>query len=346
MVDDDGVEQPPVEGNTFDLRVEEMVEAVRRRGANIVALQLPEGLKRRALELAEAIEGATGASVVVSADPCYGACDLVEDQLLPLGVDLVVHLGHTDMGDTPTGIPTLFMETPSRLSVDKAVAAAVRQLPLAGIIGLLATTQYRHAMARAEELLKEAGRQVVVGTGGRRLAFPGQVLGCDLGAARAVADTVDAFLLLGGGRFHAVGVALATGKQVVVADVESGKATGMEEERDRVLRRRSATIGRAMDAQTFGILVEGRPGQRRWAMARSLRDMLRQAGKRPLLLALRGVSPDRLLALGLDAYVSTACPRIAVDDQESYHVPLLTPHELRILLGRASWDDYILDEMG
>jgi 2-(3-amino-3-carboxypropyl)histidine synthase len=161
-----------------------------------------------------------------------------------------------------------------------------------------------------------------------------------------VADSVDAFLLVGGGTFHAVGVALAFQRIVVVADVEMGTARRVDEERDRILRLRSAAIGRAKDARTFGILVESRPGQRRWALARSIRTMLRESGHQPLLVLIKEVGPERLGSLGMDAYVSTACPRIAVDDQSAYPVPVLTPQEVRILLGKETWGDYQLDEIG
>ena len=333
-------------GHAFDLHVETIVEAVRERGAGLVALQLPEGLKRRAMELVEGSEASTDAVVIVSADPCYGACDLIDAQLEPLGVDMVVHVGHTPMGDTPPRIPTVFVDARSTLSVDEAVSKAIPLLPAGGRVGLLATTQHRDGMTRAGEALTEAGHEVVVGQGGRRLAFPGQVLGCDLSAARAVAGEVDAFLLLGGGTFHAAGVSMATGKPVVLADVETGTARTVEEDRDRLLRRRAAVIARAGDATTFGILVESRPGQQRWELARTLRDHLREAGRRPVLLLLREVHPDSLLTMGLDAYISTACPRIAVDDQSSYPMPVLTPQELLILLGRADWTGYALDEAG
>ena len=62
----------------------------------------------------------------------------------------------------------------------------------------------------------------------------------------------------------------------------------------------------AMDAETFGIIIEARPGQRRWLLAQSLADMLHDAGKRPVLMVLRNISPERLVAIGLDAYVNTA----------------------------------------
>ncbi len=336
-------EGPP---STFDLDVEAIIEEVNGRDANLVALQLPEGLKRRAHDLASRIEKATGAVVIVSADPCYGACDLLDDQLEPLGVDMVIHVGHTLLGDTPPRLPTVFVEAPSRLDVRPAVEAAVPLLPPEGRIGLLTTTQHRHAIRDAGAVLEGAGFQTAIGEGGRRLAFPGQVLGCDLSAGRSVADIVDAFLLVGGGSFHAVGVALAFQRIVVVADVETGTARRVDEERDRILRLRSAAIGRAKDARTFGILVESRPGQQRWGLARSLRTMLRESGHQPLLVLMKEVGPDRLVSLGMDAYVSTACPRIAVDDQSAYPVPVLTPQEVRILLGKETWGDYRLDEIG
>jgi len=342
--DGDSIESGPP--GTFDLDIEGIIEEVNARDAHLVALQLPEGLKRRAHDLATRIEKATGAVVIVSADPCYGACDLLDDQLEPLGVDMVIHIGHTLMGDTPPRLPTVFVEAPSRLDVRPAVEAAVPLLPPEGRIGLLTTTQHRHALKEAGAVLEEAGFQTAIGEGGRRLAFPGQVLGCDLSAGRSVADSVDAFLLVGGGNFHGVGVALAFQKIVVVADVEMGTAHRVDEERDRILRMRSAAIGRAKDAITFGILVESRPGQQRWALARSIREMLRESGHQPILVLMKEVGPDRLFSLGMDAYVSTACPRIAVDDQSAYPVPVLTPQEVRILLGQETWSDYRLDEMG
>ena len=331
---------------TFHLDIDAIVEAVLSVGASLIALQLPEGLKRQAFEISMRIEKATGAAVIVSADPCFGACDLIDDQMVPLGVDMIVHIGHTPLGDVRPSLPTVFVEAPSRLDVGPAVEAAIPLLPPEGRIGLLTTTQHRHTLSDAASVLEEAGFGTMIGEGGGRLAFPGQVLGCDLSACRAIVDKVDAFLLVGGGSFHAVGVALASQRMVVVADVEMGQARRIDEERDLILRRRSAAIGRAKDARTFGILVEGRPGQQRWALARSLREMLIEHGLQPLLLHMRGVGPDRLFSIGLDAYVSTACPRIAVDDQSAYSMPVLTPQELRILLGLETWGSYRLDEIG
>ncbi|MCK5310177.1 MAG: diphthamide synthesis protein, partial [Thermoplasmata archaeon] len=50
-------------------------------------------------------------------------------------------------------------------------------------------------------------------------------------------------------------------------------------------------------------------------------------------------------ALGLDAWISTACPRLAIDDYSTYEKPILTPIELEILLGKRAWEEYAFDEI-
>jgi 2-(3-amino-3-carboxypropyl)histidine synthase len=64
-----------------------------------------------------------------------------------------------------------------------------------------------------------------------------------------------------------------------------------------------------------------------------------------VLVYLDAVEPDRLLNLGVEAAVCTACPRIALDDAERYSIPLLTPPEFEILLGERGWGEYKFDEM-
>ena len=65
---------------------------------------------------------------------------------------------------------------------------------------------------------------------------------------------------------------------------------------------------------------------------------------RAVLVRMREVSPGELLDLGFAAYVNTACPRLAYDDQARFPVPVLTPPEFEILCGARSWDDYTIDE--
>ncbi|HHQ45321.1 MAG TPA: diphthamide biosynthesis enzyme Dph2, partial [Candidatus Altiarchaeales archaeon] len=68
---------------------------VKKNNARRVYVQLPEGLKTSAIDIAEKIESETGAVVLTQVDPCYGACDINEDEIEKLGVDMIIHFGHT-----------------------------------------------------------------------------------------------------------------------------------------------------------------------------------------------------------------------------------------------------------
>ncbi|MFH0863457.1 MAG: diphthamide synthesis protein [Candidatus Altiarchaeota archaeon] len=79
----------------YDLELERVMLEVRRTGAKRAGLQFPEGLKDQALDIAALVESSTKAKVIVLADPTYGACDLKRDMLKKLGIDLLIHFGHT-----------------------------------------------------------------------------------------------------------------------------------------------------------------------------------------------------------------------------------------------------------
>jgi 2-(3-amino-3-carboxypropyl)histidine synthase len=49
--------------------------------------------------------------------------------------------------------------------------------------------------------------------------------------------------------------------------------------------------------------------------------------------------------LDVDAFVSVACPRIAIDDFAIYKKPIITPPEAEIVYGQRKWEDYIFDEI-
>ena len=75
--------------NRHDFELDELVERIKANDNRLVALQVPEGLKMQALEMMDSIEDESGAKVVLAADPCYGACDLVHDKMQMMGVEPV-----------------------------------------------------------------------------------------------------------------------------------------------------------------------------------------------------------------------------------------------------------------
>ena len=60
-----------------DFEIDDLVDLIKSNDNRLVALQVPEGLKMQALELMDQLEHESSAQIILAADPCYGACDLV-----------------------------------------------------------------------------------------------------------------------------------------------------------------------------------------------------------------------------------------------------------------------------
>lgn len=321
----------------FDFEEERIKQEILKLGARRVLIQLPEGLKPEAQHLANTVEK-TGALSVFSADPCYGACDLVMSEAESLDADLIIHFGHSRLLKHER-VPTIYVEAKATLQADDAVAKAIPLLEKWRKIGLTTTVQHVQTLDNVRELLVRAGKVVAIGDAGR-LEHPGQVIGCDYSNARSVAKDVEAFLFVGGGRFHAIGVALSTSKPTTVADPYENTAFSVDEDADKIVKQRWAIIEEARKAKTFAILVGLKPGQMRLDQALQLKEKLERNGKKALLLAIREVVSDRVLQFpSIDAYVNTTCPRVAVDDASRFKKPILTIREASVIINELSWEE-------
>jgi 2-(3-amino-3-carboxypropyl)histidine synthase len=323
----------------FDLEEERIKQEISRLGTKRVLLQMPEGLKPEAPRLAKIIER-TGATAVISADPCYGACDLASVEAEALSVDLVVHFGHARLVKHEK-VPTLYVEARATAKIDDAINKALQLMNEWFKIGLATTIQHLQTLDHVREILVRSGKTVIVGDAGSMM-YSGQVIGCDYSNVKSIASDIDAFLFVGGGRFHALGVALATGKPTIVADPYENRAYSINEEAHKILKQRWACIEEAENAKTFGVILGLKPGQKRFDEALEIKLKLEKSGRTAYFLAVREVLPEVLIEFPtIDAYVNTACPRISLDAPSKFAKPVLTISELRVVLGESSWEDLL-----
>lgn len=315
-----------------------LLEVIRGRNAKTVGLQFPVGLRTKAVELAREIESGTGVRCLVSADPSFGACDVTD-----MPVDLIVHLGHAPMPHLRYK-KVFFYDLPGPPLTSLAfVEAAEPMLPKR--VGLVTTTQYRHWLQKIRDHLEAKGHEVRIGEPDRRVAYAGQLLGCDYHTATVIEEEVDGYLYIGTGDFHPLGVAILVDKPVIIADPERGTARDLAEVRDRILRQRHAAIARSKDAKVFGIIVSRKIGQVRMELANDLKALAEKHGRQANLFLMDLVSPESLEGYRVDAWVNTACPRIAIEDILQYKKPMLTPQEFETVLGERDWKDYKFDEI-
>src|SRR6267143_4062035 len=258
-------------GATMD-EIDRLLDVIRGRNAKTVGLQFPVGLRTKAVELAQEIETRARVACLVSADPSFGACDVAD-----MPVDLIVHLGHAPMPHLRYN-RVFFYDLPGPPITSMAFVDAAEPL-LPRRVGLLTTTQFRHWLAEIKEHLEEKGHVVRIGEPDRRVAYAGQLLGCDYHTETVVEKDVDGYLYIGTGDFHPLGVAILVDKPVSIADPERGTARDLKEVRDRVLRQRHAAIARARDATVFGIIFSKKIGQARMDLASGLKALAEKHGK-------------------------------------------------------------------
>ena len=323
----------------FDFEEERIKQEIAKIGAKRVLLQFPEGLKPEGPRIAKIVEK-EGALPIISADPCYGACDIAVNEAESLGVDLIVHFGHAKL-TTYDKTPTIYVEARATVAVQEAVKQSLSLLQNYCCIGLATSVQHLHDLSNAKNILVQAGKTVFIGNNGPNI-YPGQVIGCNYSNVQSIAKDVEAFLFVGGGMFHAIGIALSTSKPTFVADPYDNRAFSINNEAQKILKQRWTCIQEAQNAKTFGIIIGSKPGQKRFDQALSIKALAEKHEKEAYLLVSREITPENLLEFpSIDAYVNTACPRISLEAPQKFSKPVLTVNEFMVVCGEYSWESML-----
>lgn len=291
------------------MHLENLIQELKQRNAKRVLLQLPEGLKMSASAIAETIEK-EGIEVILSADPTYGACDLADAEAKQMHCDLLVHIGHSKFyRESETKVPVIYVPWEMDVELTNIDFSLIKEKR----IGLITTIQHMKLLKDVKEMLEKEGKEAVIG---------GQILGC--WTVNADKLDVDAFLFIGTGHFHPLGV--------------SGKVYSLDLEKKTIEivdtrlfeKKRYANIYNAKNAKSFAILVSSKEGQRELlAAASEIKKKLQQKDKKAFIVIMDEINDRKLCGIKVDAFVNTACPRL-MDD--TFSKPFVNANDIDILL--------------
>lgn len=292
-----------------EARVFEIIETKKPK---VVLVNAPGGLLRQTKDLMERVRSKYGVIPILSGDSCFGICDTVDDDVDKLQADLALHIGHnaevTEVGDY-----TYLIDAIDDVEFDGVVETAAKCLFPYKRIGLATFSQHLHQLGPVKDKLESKGFQVRVGKGSN-LMLEGQVFGCDFSTSYPIRDDVDAFALLGESEFHAVGLALATGKPTFMLDPYMNEVTDMRAAAEERRKRAILAVYKARDARVFGVITGMKEGQKMLGRSRWITKRLETNGRKVVQLAMRDVTPERLAPhREIEAFVQTACPRISID---------------------------------
>ncbi len=294
-----------------------------------ILLQFPEGLKEKALEYSRKLE-AEGNEVFVSASPTYGACDLAIDEAKAIKAEKLVHYGHAEFHHVDFNVEYVFYTVDAPMDI---LERSLEQLKPFRTIGLVTTVQHVHQLEKAREFYESRGKEVIIGRPYGFAKQKGQILGCDIGSAASIDSKVDAHVYFGGGIFHPLGAVLHTSKPFLAIEPFTNTIEFMDHYREKYRKRSRGKIAASVDAKKFGIVVSTKNGQHNMNLAKLLKERIESSGFEAAILVSNNVDFQSLENMReFDAFVNTACPRIAVDDITRIGRPMLSANELMEVL--------------
>ena len=334
--------------NNYYIDLNKAIKIIKTNNYKNIVLQVPEGLKYSFKKIVDFLEEKTKTNIYISADPCFGACDIPSFIYEYPDIDLIIQIGHLPIQQIrESTIPIIFLNAFSFIDVSKVVEKAIPYIK-GKKIGIVTTAQHIHKIEDVKNILTKNKFEPVIGIGDKRINSPGQILGCNFTAATNIINDVDIYLFIGSGTFHPLGLLISTKKPVISCDPYTNevKYKELEDFKDIILRQRYGAIARSKDAKVFGIIICSKIGQNRFNESDKIKKLIYSKNKKPYIFITNFFSASILESFkNIDCFVSLGCPRIAIDDYMQYKKPIITPIELEIILGVKKWIDYTFDEI-
>ena len=302
--------------------MKEIINKLKKLNVKKIFVQFPEGLKLKIQEIAKEIEK-EGFEVVLCLEKTYGACDLREEEAKRLNCDVILHIGHSNFG-VKSKLPLIYWDYFLDVNPLPILEKEFEKINNYRNVGLVASLQFVKSLKKVKDFLEKKGKKVFVS---KSLKYEGQILGCNLSAAKNIEDKVDCFLCISAGKFYPLGLALETSKKVFNLDLEKNQIYSMNELKYKLQKLIEWNKAQFENAKKIGILVSWKKGQINENIF-EIKKRLEKRGKEVFVLAMDEITPEKLEGLKVDFLINCACPRIGRDDLNKFKIPLVNFSEV------------------
>lgn len=319
----------------YNFEIPKTIWRIQEMKAKTVALQMPEGLLMYSTTIADIIKDFTGADSIIMGDVTYGACCVDDLTATVLGVDLLVHYGHSCLvpSDQTSKIKLLYIFVDIKIDPLHFIETIKLNFMPTNKIVLVSTIQFVSTLQAAANKLRDMGFDISIPQ--IKPLSPGEILGC----TAPVIKCADVLVYLGDGRFHLESVMIANPKVSAYRyDPYDKKFTREYYEHIEMKTIRTKAIECAKAAATFGVILGTLGRQGNPQVVEHLKKRLEEIGKKVVVYLLSEIFPNKLELLeNVDAFVQVACPRLSIDWGTAFLKPCLTPFETAVLIGDVKW---------
>lgn len=328
--------------NLYSIDYLDLAQHIVEKGYRRILIQAPDGLKPLYPCITKFLAKEFGSrlEIYLSSSPTYGGCDIAFDEASRTLSDAIIHVGHTKYPWlTSSSIPVYYIPAfynwlPNRGDVDR-IAKALREAG-ARNVGVLASTQHVQSLYKLGEELEHRGFETTIP---REEGFlDGQVIGCYYKHAERISSYVDAYIVISGGIFHPLGLALVVDKAVFGYDPFRNMIWNATSYAKKTLAKRLYLITRLRHSSIneICVILGSKPGQLRIDIVRKVSREALERGFMVQHVVSEKLDFDRMVAidnaLKSNIYVVTSCPRIPIDDLCDFYKPILTPGEFHMLI--------------
>ncbi|MFH1276114.1 MAG: diphthamide synthesis protein [Candidatus Woesearchaeota archaeon] len=193
------------------------------------------------------------------------------------------------------------------------------------VVGLYTAVQFVNKLDIVKEQLNLMSIKYITSKP-KRTSAEGQVLGCNVSLENLKLgkefDEVDIFLYIGDGKFHPLAL-LYAGKDVLCND-PIGKSMEVLHHGliEKIEKRKKGALVKFHTINNIGVIITTKPGQQQYKAALKLEQ--KYPNKKFYYFVDNNISFNQLENFPfIDVWVNTACPRIGLDDQESFRKGIL-----------------------
>nr|MBE5724748.1 putative diphthamide biosynthesis protein 1 [Cucujiformia] len=241
----------------------------------------------------------------------YGACCVDDLTAKNLGVDLLVHYGHSCLVpvDQTKGVNVLYIFVDISIDPLHFLDTIKLNFTSGSKLSLVSTIQFLATLHNIANQLKEIGYEISLPQS--KPLSAGEILGCTAPVLRCT----DAIIYLGDGRFHLEAIMIANPKTKAFRyDPYEKSLTKESYDYDLMNSIRKKSVDDSKNAGRFGVIMGTLGRQGNPNVVERMRKRLDDSNKKSVTILLSEVFPKKLeLFPQLEAFVQIACPRLSID---------------------------------
>jgi 2-(3-amino-3-carboxypropyl)histidine synthase len=197
----------------------------------------------------------------------------------------------------------------------------IKQLPKR--ICLVSSVQFVDSLKDIKKILEKDNKKVSL-IKGKHSIYEGQILGCDIPEIK----NIDAFLFIGDGLFHPIGIQMKNNVDVFCYNPLAKDFFKLnKEESEKMKKRIKVNLTKFYHAENIGLLISTKPGQFNLLKAKKFETKFPDKKFYYLIFDTLDFNEFENFSF-IDCFVNTACPRIGMDDLNKISKPVINIEDI------------------